>query len=167
VPILEAEARFLVDLVDGIPVTEQTRILARWRKVIRTLAREGLLRDLRKVNELSEPTVRDLTLGYFHLQIPCPFLDGARCAIYDNRPLSCREYMVTSPSGNCARFGESEILRVRMPGSILTRLTTGPTGTQCRVPLVLAFEKAVRGPPRQRRSSGPELLAELLGIDLR
>ena len=31
----------------------------------------------------------------------CVFLKDGECAIYDNRPLSCRNYLVTSPKEDC------------------------------------------------------------------
>ncbi len=39
---------------------------------------------------------------YFHLGIACPFLEDESCSIHADRPISCREYLVTSPAVNCA-----------------------------------------------------------------
>jgi hypothetical protein len=45
--------------------------------------------------------VTDFGLQYFNLVIPCPFLEDNSCSIYAERPLRCREYLVTSPAINC------------------------------------------------------------------
>ena len=45
---------------------------------------------------------RSLGLRYFALGIPCPFLEAESCSIYTERPLVCREFLVSSPPENCA-----------------------------------------------------------------
>jgi Fe-S-cluster containining protein len=34
--------------------------------------------------------------------MPCPFLEDESCSIHPDRPLVCREYLVTSPAELCA-----------------------------------------------------------------
>ena len=41
---------------------------------------------------------------YFAAGIPCPFLEEERCGVYDERPVVCREYAVTSPPELCERL---------------------------------------------------------------
>ena len=45
---------------------------------------------------------RKLAYRYFDLGIPCPFLEDESCSIHEDRPLRCREYLVTSPAAMCA-----------------------------------------------------------------
>lgn len=62
---------------------------------------------------------------WWRLKIPCVFLEGNRCTIYDARPVACRGYYVQSPPELCAyaeggqdvevvSFGEITKLRVRL-----------------------------------------------------
>lgn len=48
---------------------------------------------------------------------PCPFLQDSACAIYDERPLVCREYLVTNPPAACTTLTPGEIHYVEIPGS--------------------------------------------------
>ena len=36
-------------------------------------------------------------MDYFRLGIACPFLEDESCSIHPDRPIACREYLVTSP----------------------------------------------------------------------
>ncbi|MBE0597309.1 MAG: YkgJ family cysteine cluster protein [Desulfuromonadales bacterium] len=45
---------------------------------------------------------RPLASRYFERNIPCPFLVGSRCSIYEVRPLVCSGHCAASPPGWCA-----------------------------------------------------------------
>jgi Fe-S-cluster containining protein len=40
---------------------------------------------------------------YWKAQIPCPFLEEGRCAVYPVRPFACREHYVLSDPATCSR----------------------------------------------------------------
>ena len=42
-----------------------------------------------------------IAMSYFRLGIPCPFLENEACSIHQDRPVKCREYLVTSPAEHC------------------------------------------------------------------
>src|SRR5436305_2819221 len=88
---------------------------------------------------------------YFNLGIDCPFLEDESCSIHPDRPLSCREYLVTSPAEHCTAPTRDTIRRVPTPGFAMTAFAIldgpPPVGKGCRwVPLVLALEWAEANP---------------------
>lgn len=104
---------------------------------------------------------------YFALGVPCPFLEDESCSIHPERPLTCREYLVTSPAEHCAKPTPVAVEGVHLPGSLwmaFARLCdpspeAEPIGW---VPLVLAPEWAAshrEGPPLR---PAPDVLRELI-----
>ena len=85
--------------------------------------------------------------------------------IHAQRPLACREYLVTTPAANCAR-PTAETVRLVPLGTKVSRAVgrlgqDRPTPVMPHVPLVLALEWAdahAEGPPLR---TGPELLREV------
>lgn len=66
-----------------------------------------------------------LSRWYASLHLACPFLYGGECAIYHQRPLVCREHLVTGSARGC-RGGSAKAEAVELParmGNILCRLT--------------------------------------------
>ena len=53
--------------------------------------------------------MRILGREYFQLGIPCPFLEEESCSIYHDRPITCREYLVTSPPAALRIFPPQKI----------------------------------------------------------
>ena len=43
----------------------------------------------------------ELSLAYFKFGIACPFLEDESCSIHPDRPMACREHLVSSPAENC------------------------------------------------------------------
>ena len=119
VPISEVEARRIRDVVNELPEPRRSQVRARFAEARRRLAEAGLLDDLLHPGDWALRGNASFSLKYFYLGIPCPFLEEESCSIYADRPLTCREYLVTTPAENCARLGpESEIGRLKMPGSL-------------------------------------------------
>lgn len=102
VPITKIEARYLAELVDSMPEPRQSEIRSRFADVIRRLEEAGILETLRHPEWVLPETKEKLGLTYFGLGIPCPFLENESCSIHENRPLVCREFLVTSPPEHCA-----------------------------------------------------------------
>ena len=108
VPVTDMEARFLNKTVDSLPVDQSDAVRANATAVVRDLEAEGLLSEMGRFDQLSRSDLESLTLRYFRMHAPCPFLDGETCSIYEQRPLACREYLVTSPSECCRAARRSE-----------------------------------------------------------
>ena len=93
-------------------------------------------------------------------------MQDERCSIYADRPLTCREFLVTSPAEHCARPTQDTIRCVQMPLKVqhaLTLFDPVAPGTQFVrwVPLALALEWADAHPDETPPRPGPELLREL------
>ncbi len=65
--------------------------------------------------------IRSKQLGdwYAGLGLACPFLSDGLCVPYEQRPIACREHMVTSPETSCDIAGNDEPDAVKMPVSVL------------------------------------------------
>jgi SAM-dependent methyltransferase/Fe-S-cluster containining protein len=166
VPIPEVEARHIRDLVNAMPEPRRTEIRARFAEARRRLAESGLLEKLVQREEWREDEVQSLGIQYFLQGIPCPFLENESCSIHPDRPITCREYLVTSPAENCARPSSKNIAQVELPFKIwpaLARLEKpGPSSRFISwVPLILAPEWADAHPAGAPDRPGPELLREL------
>ncbi|MCC6128911.1 MAG: YkgJ family cysteine cluster protein [Acidobacteria bacterium] len=142
VPIAPSEARALALLVEELPDERRKRVLSRFQDAGTALEGAGLRRTLLPGPDLTKETSREVGLSYFHLRIACPFLEDESCSIHPDRPLACREYLVTSPSGLCADPAPERIETVPMPVKLSTglqRVSRSWEG-QAWLPLVLALE---------------------------
>ncbi len=165
VAIPEAEARHIGHLVNEFPDPPRTRVRARFAEARHRLQEAGLLDKLLHPDRWNDGDGKSLGLTYFRQGIPCPFLEGEACSIYADRPVACREYLVTSPAENCARPTAETVERVEPPLKMWTALArldqTVPSARFIRwVPLILAPEWSEAHPQEPPPRPGPELLRE-------
>lgn len=157
VPIAEAEAVYIAELVAALPPPRQAHVRERFREALAALGAEFVerLRDTSKYKELAAR--RQLGEEYFSRAVPCPFLEEERCTIYQHRPMRCREYLVVSPAENCRQPSPETVRPVDVPvqlSRILFCFADGVGGQATHwLPLVLALE--FNG--EQKRFPGPEL----------
>jgi Fe-S-cluster containining protein len=163
VPIAPVEARQLRDLVEALPEPRRSDVRARVADARRRLQEAGMLERLQHLDQGDAAEREALALSYFRLQIACPFLEEESCSIHADRPLICREYLVTSPARNCAELKEDNVRGVPLAGKVseaVARLDE-KANREGRVLLVLAPEwgktHAVEPPPRP----GQDLLREV------
>ncbi len=166
VPISEVEARRVRALVDELPEPRRSEIRGRFAEARRRLSEAGLLPSLLRPEEWTPDEYRSLASRYFQERLACPFLEEESCSIHPDRPITCREYLVTSPAENCARPTPETISRVRLPLRVvnaLARVDVPPTRPflESWVPLVLAPEWADTHSDQSPPRSGPEWLREL------
>ena len=167
VAISEVEARRISEMIDTMPEPRRTAIRTRFAEARERLEQSNLLDRLQNPDTVTDEEYGPLALEYFSQRIPCPFLENESCSIYDERPITCREYLVMSPSENCARPEENNVRRVQMPLRVfnaVARWTNSP-GTNFKerwVPLILAPEWAATTPPERANKSGVQLLKDLL-----
>ncbi len=145
VPLTETEAFYLAALIESMPPERQAALKSRFASVLDTLQSAGMLDRLRP-EALTEADVRlQAGVDYFKLFLACPFLENENCGIYPHRPLSCREYLVTSPPANCAAPSPETIDMVPMPtrvSYVLHRFGDGKGRQPVKVitlPLLLEF----------------------------
>lgn len=166
VPISEAEARALRRLVQELPEPRREEVYGRFAEALRRLQEVGALEKLRERQSFEYDELLPFGLEYFRLGISCPFLVEESCSIHPDRPLSCREYLVTSPPENCAEPTRETVRLVNLPAKlsvIVNQLDADPQARYVRwVPLILALEWAEAHPePEPPTRTGPELLREI------
>jgi len=164
VPIAPVEAVHLRNLIDDLPEPRRSVVRARFAEARRTLLEAGLLEKLRTPEGFSDDELRPMGIEYFRQGIPCPFLEREACSIHADRPVACREYLVTSPAEHCAAPSAETVHCVRLAAKVSTavaRMGQPPEGRFIRwVPMVLADEQAETRHEEPGRP-GPELLQEL------
>ena len=162
VPISEPEARDLARVVEAMAEPRRSRVKARFDAAISVLAPTGLLERAMRPQEGEAP---QLGLDYFAQGVACPFLEDEACSIHPDRPLACREYLVTSPAENCRAPSAKAIQMVKLGGDpSLALIKASAEATENGwMPLVLALRFAEQAPQSSRGRSGPEILREVIG----
>lgn len=163
VPIAESEAYQLQSLLEALPEPRRAIIQERFAGAIEKLQQAGLLTRLLFPGELSTEQRRELGLAYFQQGIACPFLEDEACSIHADRPLACREYLVTSPAVHCAQPSATTVQCVEIPGrvsSLVQSLTAARAVSW--LPLILALEWAQQHSEPAPLRSGPEWLQQVL-----
>ena len=144
VPVSEVEVESIRRLVDALPEPRRSQVVERFRAALRRLDAAGLLDALRAPASVAREDVYRLGDAYFAQAIACPFLEDESCSIHAERPLVCREYLVTSPAAHCAKPTADTISSVAMPVKMsraIRHLDMGkaqPSATW--IPMILALE---------------------------
>lgn len=146
VPVSEPEALYLAELVEAMPPGRAAQVRERFRAALEALG-AGLLDPLRDTSRLKAlEDRRAIGLEYFRAGVACPFLEDESCSIHEHRPLSCREYLVSSPAVNCAHPTAETIAMRPVPvklSEMLYCFGDGKGNDRTRwLPLVLALEWA-------------------------
>lgn len=164
VPIAQSEAFALVSLIRSWPAARRQRVEARFRDALTALEAAGLLARLRALDEIDDDDERQaIGREYFALGLACPFLEEESCSIHSDRPIACREYLVTSTAAECADPGPDRIDLVPVPirpSVALFRMTSEGMGERSLpLLLVLALEWVSRASDGEAASTpGPQLL---------
>jgi Fe-S-cluster containining protein len=167
VPVSEVEIEALRALVDSLPEPRRSRVIARFENAIDRLSAAGLLDTLRAPERVTRGEIRALGDAYFRLGIACPFLEDESCSIHADRPLACREYLVTSPAMHCAAPGPDTVRCVPMHAKVSRAIRHLDTGKEYAsatwIPMILALEW--RRP--ERREARPPTAAESVSVVFR
>jgi len=119
VPISPPEAIRLRATVAKLDPDHRGRVLDRFEAIKRRLADEGLATPVRtafRPQDGDRPDRRTVGLAYFALGLACPFLEEESCSIHPDRPLACREYLVSSdPIGCTGAAGAEPVMIVEVP----------------------------------------------------
>ena len=172
VPISEIEIYYLAELIEAMPEPRRTEIKQRFQEADEHFRSIGWFDRMKEIGDLTltaseEKAVDEVNkaaMEYFREGIPCPFLDvntGA-CTIHENRPLVCREYLVTSPAANCSNPSADSVRKVElvMKPSHTLRFV-GSTGTFTGfIPLIRALELAESFPERFEERTGERWAAD-------
>jgi Fe-S-cluster containining protein len=169
VPISEAEAQYLAELVAEMPPDRRERVVARFRQAREELERRGMRERLMQAVNLTAPDQwRPMVFDYFACGVACPFLEEESCSIHPDRPLICREYTVTSPPERCADPSQQEIHGIAIPihfSNLVRRFADGEGNSPYRwLPLVLALNWASEESQPMPRLPGPQILENFLRL---
>ncbi|MGB7191418.1 MAG: YkgJ family cysteine cluster protein [Acidobacteriaceae bacterium] len=169
VPVSLFEAEALASWIDSQPEEKRLEIEQRFHRALTALRDAGVIEKL-----VDEQWVEDgqlttqLAIDYFHARVACPFLENESCSIHPIRPLSCREYLVTSPPALCDDPSVNAVSGVQLPIKLSRVLYSfGQELEQDRrgwIPLVflLAWRKSGAKPGEHVSGTGEEVLRKFL-----
>jgi Fe-S-cluster containining protein len=166
VPLAPAEARAIRDFVENLPEPRRTVVRERFAANRDRLGKAGLLDTFMDTSGLDDAQILELGREYLSLQIPCPFLENEACSIHPQRPVRCREYLVTSQAEFCAGPEPHQITRVRLPAEVFRSMLAvgGEAAGRGRarwVPMTIAPEWADAHPDNSMPRPGTDLVREL------
>jgi Fe-S-cluster containining protein len=166
VPISDVEAESLRDLVEALPESRRTVIVERFQRARQELGGAGLLDTLYAPERVPAADAQALGDAYFALGLACPFLDDEACSIHAQRPLACREYLVTTPAVHCERPSDENVHRVPMP-ALVSRAIRRIEEDESRdhepwIPMILALEWPARDDVA--RHTGTAMVARAFGF---
>jgi Fe-S-cluster containining protein len=156
VALAPSEARALSRLVDAMPEPRRTMIRRRFDAALRQL---GDLIDRMPTGTEEERTA--LSFEYFKLGIACPFLEAESCSIHPDRPMACREYLVSSPAENCRAPRPDNTDKLALDAYPLPALVEVEAGGWVALILALRFHRENPEPMPSREA--PTILREVIG----
>lgn len=116
VPLAEIEVYQIAQLVENMPEMRRTKIKQKFADACEKLAKINWFERLENIFDSDSSgksdEIQKLALEYFAQNIACPFLEEESCSIHQDRPLSCREFLVTSPAENCQNPSPENIKHV-------------------------------------------------------
>jgi len=169
VPVSIFEAQGLSEWVRSLPIEERKSLEEKFHRALLTLKDTGIIDRL--VHEdwfFDSETAERMAIDYFRVGVPCPFLVDESCSIHPRRPLSCREYLVTSPPERCTDPAKHMVAGVELPFKLSRALYR--MGSELEhdrrgwIPLVFLFAwmKSGAEPGAAFSGTGPEVLHKFL-----
>lgn len=154
VPVSRTEGERLLDLVAAMPAERRILLERRFAEAETALTEAGLA-------ERDGRTDRDYSLAYFARRVACPFLEDESCSIHIERPLVCREYLVTSPAELCAGPAQEGVTPVAVPK---VSMAARPLQDESDgwFPLALLVRWGRTRPPHSTRRPGTEWVQRFL-----
>lgn len=172
VPIAEAEVYQIAELVEAMPEPRRSEIKARFAAGVAQVRASGWFEAFEACIERGQSMPYDaaaqqqieVILQYFRLGVPCPFLEEESCSIHAERPLACREYLVTSPAQHCSTPTGEAVRKVDMvlrPSRSLAAISRSERmNDHGLLLLILALELAASHPDQAPEKPGTEWVME-------
>jgi Fe-S-cluster containining protein len=163
VPVSPVEARELARLVAAMPPARAAAVRQRFAEARQRIEAAGL-GPARGHPDDDKAAYRAHSLAYFSQRVPCPFLEDESCSIHPQRPLVCREYLVTSTPVACAAPGAGGVRMVPVSlnlWSVLSRAASDD-GRLEWMPLIESLDYAASHPAPPPRRTGAEQVEAVL-----
>jgi len=170
IPLAEVEIYHIAELVESMPEPQRSEVKRRFAAAVGHFEAMGWFERLQKIDLVSASAnkgpdpgqLNAAAIDYLNEWVSCPFLEDEACLIHENRPLSCREYLVTSPPDNCWHPTRDNISRLQLPISASSVVSdVGATGTfRGTTLLIQALELADRHPERFPEKTGERWAAD-------
>ena len=167
VPVTLLEVEYLNRVVKKMPAQKQQQIRAIFVDHLKAVQEAGLLDKLQVIASLKSEERHQLAVDYFNLDLECPFLENQSCGIYKDRPLECREFLVTSDPRYCAELdpqGIEHIDKQMHMASALRKLSIDSVNTDSRgwVLMIFALDLARSGRLRFKKKPSKEWIMTYL-----
>src|SRR5258708_8730025 len=148
VPVSRSEGERLLRLVEAMPSDHREALRARFAAAETAIEGAGL-------QQRGARTDRELSAAYFALGVACPFLEDESCSIHPERPLVCREYLVTSPAELCSGPRQEGVTPVAVPKvSMAARGLQEESDDWFPLALLMAWGRARRRRVQKRTAPG-------------
>lgn len=168
VPIAEIEAYRIAEIVAALPDERRTEVESRFEAAVAQLSGAGWLSRLDACASAGHDERHAVVLEYFGFGIACPFLVDESCSIHSDRPLACREYLVSSPAENCANPTAESVRMIPIP--IKTAAVVRQIGQRRQlagvdfIPLVLALKWVENKTDEFPEKTGERWMADFFGF---
>ena len=154
VPVSRTEGERLLQLVETMADERRETLKTRFAAAEAAIEAAGLM-------DRQGRSDRELSTAYFALGVPCPFLEDESCSIHPERPLVCREYLVTSPAELCVGPKQEGVTPVAVPKVSMAARGLQEDGDEW-FPLALLMAWARTRPRKVTRRAGPEWVQRFL-----
>lgn len=164
VPLAEVEAFQIAELVESLPEPRRAEVKKRFAEGAAHFRKIKWFERIENCPPDSPETVQQLGLEYFKEGVACPFLAEESCSIHTQRPIACREYLVTSPAENCAEPKPKGVkgIELMFKPSVVLREMSGAESMK-KTPFVMlinALEWAEKNDPPQVHKTGEQWMAD-------
>jgi Fe-S-cluster containining protein len=156
VPVSLSEGERLLQVVAAMPAGRRDALKTKFAAAEAAIDAAGL-------TARGQRSDRELSAAYFALRVPCPFLEDESCSIHPERPLVCREYLVTSPAALCAGPRQEGVTPVAVPKVSLAARGLQDEGDDW-FPLAMLMAWSRTRPRKAVRRTGPEWVQRFLKL---
>jgi len=162
--LAEFETYHIAEIIEEMPEPQRSEVKERINKALKHFAETGWIERFENCSDYSDKESLEVFLDYFKEAVPCPFLVDESCSIYDDRPLMCREYLVTSPAENCSNPTKENIKIVKLPvrpsGNLLKLGQKKSLSGLNVVPLIMLLEWIEKNPNNSPEKTGEEWMTD-------
>lgn len=175
VPLAEIEIYQIAELVESMPEPRRAVVKKRFADAVEHFRTIGWFDDFKKQYDGGRPKTSakqmkqalSVVHRYFAERIDCPFLENELCSIHQSRPMSCREYLVTSAPENCAKLSGEGMRMVALPikpSRTVEQLAHSGVRSKEGIPvLIMALEFAEAHPEKFPEKTGEQWMADFFG----